>query len=277
MTHDHDQHDPHLAHHFETPQQQFASNKLGMWIFLATEVLFFSGLFVAYAVYRGNHPEVFVHASTLLDKSLGGLNTVVLITSSFTMALAVRLAMLGQTRKLVAALVVTLVLAGGFLGVKGVEYQHKWKHGLMWGQHFDPHHEDHGEHEGEAHGAVEGHAAPAGHAADAPVDSAEDERSSIARSATGPSGMAKPGESHAIVHEDAPSNVHIFFGIYFAMTGLHGLHVIIGMGLILWLILRARRGEFNRKYFTPVDLVGLYWHLVDLIWIFLFPLLYLIG
>ncbi len=264
------EHPPHLAHHFETPQQQFASNKLGMWIFLATEVLFFSGLFVAYAVYRANHPEVFIYASTLLDKSLGGLNTVVLITSSFTMALAVRLAMLGQTRKLVAALVVTLVLAGGFLGVKAVEYQHKWKHGLMWGQHYDPHHEDHGDHEGEAHGHAGDTRAEA-------ADEAAEDRSNIARSATGPSGLAKPGETHTIVHEDDPSNVHIFFGIYFAMTGLHGLHVIIGMGLILWLILRARRGEFSRKYFTPVDLVGLYWHLVDLIWIFLFPLLYLIG
>ena len=273
MTHDHDQHDPHLAHHFETPQQQFASNKLGMWIFLATEVLFFSGLFVAYAVYRGNHPEVFVHASTLLDKSLGGLNTVVLITSSFTMALAVRLSMLGQTRKLVAALVATLVLAGAFLGVKAVEYKHKWEHGLLWGQHYDPHHEyGHGE---------AAHAADAAHAETGEVhaeegDPAED-RSNIARSATGPAGLARPGESHVIEHVDEPSNVHVFFGIYFAMTGLHGLHVIIGMGLILWLILRARRGVFGPKYFTPVDLVGLYWHLVDLIWIFLFPLLYLIG
>lgn len=270
MSHSSDQHDPHLAHHFETPQQQFASNKLGMWIFLATEVLFFSGLFVAYAVYRANHPEVFIHASELLDKSLGGLNTVVLITSSFTMALAVRLSMLGQTRKLVAALVVTLVLAGGFLGVKAIEYQHKWKHGLLWGQHYDPHteHVEHGDAE---------HAAAAPHAAADEAKEADAARSNIAPSATGPTGLARPGEDHSIQHVDDPSNVHVFFGIYFAMTGLHGLHVIIGMGLILWLILRARRGEFSRKYFTPVDLVGLYWHLVDLIWIFLFPLLYLIG
>jgi cytochrome c oxidase subunit III len=269
------EHPPHLAHHFETPQQQFASNKLGMWVFLATEVLFFSGLFVAYAVYRANHPEVFIHASQLLDKSLGGLNTVVLITSSFTMALAVRLAMLGQTRRLVVALVVTLVLAGGFLGVKGIEYQHKWKHGLLWGQHYDPHHAD--EHGEEEHALATAHAEAGAAHDEGGEEDAGDERSNIARSATGPAGLASPGESHVIEPMDEPSNVHVFFGIYFAMTGLHGLHVIIGMGLILWLILRARRGEFNRGYFTPVDLVGLYWHLVDLIWIFLFPLLYLIG
>jgi len=268
---DQHEHPPHLAHHFDSSEHQFASNKLGMWVFLATEILFFSGLFVAYAVYRANHPEVFVHASQLLDKSLGGLNTVVLITSSFTMALAVRLAMLGQTRKLVVALVATLLLAGGFLGVKGIEYQHKWKHGLLWGQHYDPHteHVEHGEGEHADGSAAAEHG-------DAATEEADSDRSSIARSATGPAGLARLDEAPVVVADD-PANVHIFFGIYFAMTGLHGLHVIIGMGLILWLILRARRGEFNRGYFTPVDLVGLYWHLVDLIWIFLFPLLYLIG
>jgi len=259
---------PHLAHHFDTPEQQFASGKLGMWIFLATEILFFGGLFVAYAVYRANHPEIFDFAHTLLDKRLGGLNTVVLITSSFTMALGVRYAQLGQTRKLVTSLIATLVLAGGFLGVKAVEYEHKWKHGLLWGEHYQSH-EGH-----DAHG--DGHAEDAHTEGAHAEEPAGDERSNIAPSATGPTGLAKPGQHDPVDDHAEPDNVHIFFGIYFSMTGLHGVHVIIGMGLILWLILRARRKEFVDGYFTPVDLVGLYWHLVDLIWIFLFPLLYLI-
>jgi len=275
---DHGEHPPHLAHHFDTPEQQFASGKLGMWIFLATEILFFGGLFVAYSVYRSNHPEIFDYAHELLDKRLGGINTVVLIGSSFTMALAVRFAQLGQQKKLVWALVITLVAAGGFLGIKAIEYEHKWKHGLLWGEHYKSHGE--GEHgEDAVHSEAETVSetgTETGTEIETEIES-ETEISSIDLSAPGPSGLAKPDahDAHTDTH-DEPDNVHIFFGIYFSMTGLHGLHVIIGMGLILWLIIRARRGDFGRGYFTPVDLVGLYWHLVDLIWIFLFPLLYLI-
>jgi cytochrome c oxidase subunit III len=264
---------PHLAHHFDTPQQQFASGKLGMWLFLAQEVLFFGGVFVAYAVYRANHPEVFIHASQYLDKTLGGINTVVLISSSFSMALAVRFSQLGQRKALMAALVVTIVCAFGFMGIKAVEYEAKWKHGLLWGQHYDPHHEEHGDH-------GEGHEELGGTGNSLPVERESEDRSNIAPSATGPAGLASadhPVEGVSHVGEGEQHNVQVFFGIYFAMTGLHGLHVLIGIGLMFWLLFRARRGDFGPRYFIPVDAVGLYWHLVDLIWIFLFPLLYLIG
>ena len=131
-------HDPHLAHHFDTPQQQFDAGKLGMWLFLVTEVLFFSGLFAAYAVYRSNHPEVFLDAHKYLDKVLGGFNTIVLLFSSLTMAWGVRCAQLGQKRGLVWCLTATLICASLFLGIKAVEYTHKWDMGLYWGKSFAP-------------------------------------------------------------------------------------------------------------------------------------------
>lgn len=287
------EHPPHLAHHFDTPGQQFESAVLGMWLFLATEILLFAGLFCAYAVYRANHPEIFLYAHTFLDKTLGGINTVVLLFSSLTMAWAVRAAQLGQRRLLVALLATTLLCAFGFLGIKGLEYEHKWKHGLLWGERFaygELAHGEHGEHgdlaaDGasgmeEAHGAEDAHGAGgAPEPETAPTAPAETSR--LAPSAAGPAGQADPagdGGAHGAgaAAGDAPRNVHIFFGIYFAMTGLHALHVIAGMVVIVWLLVRARRGDFGRRYFAPVDFGGLYWHLVDVIWIFLFPLLYLI-
>ena len=215
---EHVAHHPHLAHHFETADQQHDAAKLGMWIFLVTEILLFSGLFVAYAAFRAMHPEVFVNASKLLDLSLGTLNTAILIGSSLTMALAVRSAQLSHERRLTLYLAVTLLLAGGFLVIKFIEYRHKFELGVLPGQYFHP--------------------------------SAE-------------LGLQFP---HA----------RTFFSLYFMMTGLHGLHVIGGMGVILWLIVRSLRRHFSSRYFTPVELVGLYWHLVDMVWIYLFPLLYLI-
>jgi cytochrome c oxidase subunit 3 len=229
-------HDPHLAHHFETAEQQSEAGKLGMWLFLLTEVLLFGGLFCVYAVYRANHPEIFVYADRFLDRNLGAINTAVLICSSLTMAWGVRCAQLGARRALVLCLAATLLGGAVFLGIKGLEYEHKWKHGLLWGKHYRP-----------AAEAREEQEAPAAAAA--------------------PRARSKRGE---------PENVRIFFSVYFLMTGLHALHVLAGMGLITWIILRARKGDFSPAYFTPVDNVGLYWHLVDLIWIYLFPLLYLI-
>jgi cytochrome c oxidase subunit III len=267
-------HPPHLQHHFDNPGQQYESVKLGMWVFLATELLFFGGLFVAYAVYRANHPEIFVYAHQFLDAKLGGLNTVVLIFSSFTMAWAVRCAQLGKQKGLVVLLSITLLCAFIFLGVKAVEYEHKWKHGLLWGKLYDPVHEQAQEAHGEPALSVESN--PDSSAPDAAINT--EEQSAIAPAAVGPRGLAVPdAEGHGTHGLSEPDYVHIFFGIYFAMTGLHGLHVIIGIGVIFWLLLNARKGRYNQDYYTPVDLVGLYWHLVDLIWIYLFPLFYLIG
>jgi cytochrome c oxidase subunit 3 len=258
-------HPEHVAHHFDTAEQQFESGKLGMWIFLATEILLFGGLFCAYAVYRSNHPEIFVYAHRFLDKALGAINTAVLICSSFTMAWAVRCAQLGRKRALVRLLAATIALAACFLGIKYIEYQHKWKEGLLWGKYF--------------RAKLEQPATPVGaRATPAPTPAFNpDERSLIPPAAQGPSGLAKPGQSAALAESAGPPrDVQVFFAVYFTMTGLHGVHVIAGMIVLTLMLVRARRGEFGPTYFTPVDLAGLYWHLVDLIWIFLFPLLYLI-
>ncbi len=290
-------HPPHLAHHFDTEQQQFDACKLGMWLFLVTEVLLFGGMFCAYAVYRANHPEIFyyVYQKKFLSVTLGGINTVVLIVSSFTMAMAVRCAQVKQRQGLIACLILTLLCGCGFMAIKGIEYQSKWKHGLLWGTKYEPHldhggagHGD-GGHRNEEHRVADAHAGPGagldgGHPAEAATPPADavpaDEKSTVAPSAVGPGGLVNPtgsaGRDHRGVPEDAPYNVHIFFGIYFSMTGLHGVHVLAGMAVITWLLVRSVRGDFDGGYFTPVDLGGLYWHLVDLIWIFLFPLLYLI-
>jgi len=317
MTHadSHADHPPHLQHHFDTPEQQYDSGKLGMWLFLATEILLFGGLFVAYAVYRSNHPEIFIWAQQFLDTKLGAINTVILLCSSLTMAWGVRAAQLGQRRLLVILLSLTLLGATGFLGIKYVEYKAKWEHGLLWAGSFNPvtHGDDHdaghatgaeGEHaEGAASteaehaesGAEAEHAegvSEPGHdertgehdaAEAAPPAEAESftiERTTQPPPATPPQGRAAAADPAAASQTDpgeAPKNAQTFFTIYFLMTGLHGLHVIAGMAAITWVLRKALRGTFGPSYFTPVDLVGLYWHLVDLIWIFLFPLLYLIG
>jgi cytochrome c oxidase subunit 3 len=256
-------HAEHLAHHFDTAEQQRESGKLGMWIFLSTEILLFGGLFCAYAVYRANHPEIFLYAHRYLDKTLGAINTAVLICSSFTVAWAVRCAQLGRTKGLVRLLAATIVLAGCFLGIKYIEYHHKWKEGLLWGKAF------HAE-------LAKPPPAPVATPEPAPVAN-PNERSLIPPAAQGPAGLAKPGERFLSESSGGPPrDVQVFFAVYFLMTGLHGIHVIAGMIVLTLVLIRARKGEFGPAYFTPVDLAGLYWHLVDIIWIFLFPLLYLI-
>ena len=286
-SHAHAVHAPHMAHHFDTPDQQFESSKLGMWLFVGTELLMFGGLFCAYSIFRGNHPDMFRYAHQFLDVRLGGINTVVLICSSFTMAYGVRAAQLGQKKLLVAMLALTLLCAAGFLGIKYVEYSHKIRHGLMWGNHWRA--QTHEGASGAEHGAVEG-AAAGGHAttetpaaatpapAAAPGSAAPlaTDRTTLPAPAPAPTGLAAPAAPHGHAAQPVPSNPQIFFGIYFAMTGLHGIHVLAGMVVITWLLINALKGVYGPDYFTPVDLVGLYWHVVDLIWIFLFPLLYLI-
>ena len=234
--HENGEHSAFLAHHFESHKQQFAAGKLGMWIFLLTEILLFSGVFCAYAVYRANHPEIFEWAHRFLDKTLGAINTTVLITSSFTMACAVRAAQKNQKRLCTALLAITLLGGFGFLGIKFVEYKSKWEEGLMVARWFKPTEE-----------------------AKEYINKLEADAGRL---------KSKP--------EKMPDNAGIFFSIYFCMTGLHGLHVIAGMSAIGWVLVRSAKGQFTSEYFGPVDYVGLYWHLVDLIWIYLFPLLYLI-
>ena len=219
----------HLAHHFDSPKVQFETGKLGMWVFLASEILFFGGLFAAYGVFRGNNPDMFHYGQYFLDWKMGATNTVVLITSSLTAAWSVRCAQTNNKKGLVTTLTLTLLLAGVFMVVKYLEYTHKIHGGVVWGAAFAP---------------------TANILAELP-----------------PAAASLP----------IPENMGRFFSIYYCMTGLHGIHVLIGMGMYVWLIKRASRGDFGDQYFAPVDAVALYWHLVDLIWIFLFPLLYLIG
>ena len=223
----HDAHGHHgpkwLAHHFDTPAQQFDAAKLGMWVFLAQELLFFSGLFVAYGVYRSWYPEMFKAASHQLDKIMGGTNTVVLLFSSFTAAMAVRSSQLGKQKETGRFLLVTIACAFGFLIIKFFEYRHKFEAGLLPSRYYHPH-----------------------------------------------------LEHLAAGSPPLPQNTGSFFGIYFMMTGVHGIHVIVGIGVLIWIYLRNQRGDFSKEFFTPVDIAALYWHLVDLVWIYLFPLLYLI-
>ena len=306
----HDDHghgdDPHLAHHFESMEQQFDSGKLGMWLFLATEVLFFGGLFAAYVVLRARNPEVFSYASQYLDTMMGGLNTCVLIASSLTMALAVRYAQEGKKLLLVLCLWLTMGGAVGFLVIKAFEYSHKFEENLVWGTSFyDPVNQEQADNLAQVGEDLVTPILSAPQEASAEsarvealasiVNQPAEAASSVTNAAIGPRGLASTlaaeqaaveladthdaGSGHGKQHlgdPEMPVNTHLFFAIYFCMTGLHGVHVVIGMGVIGWLIWKAQLGHFGPKYFTPVDLGGLYWHIVDLIWIFLFPLFYLI-
>jgi len=288
-------HDPHLAHHFETPDQQYTSGKLGMWMFLGTEVLMFGGLFCAYAVYRHNHPEVFEYAHQFLDKNLGALNTIILITSSLTMAWGVRAAQMGNKRLLVALLSLTILGGAGFMVVKTVEYSTKWKHDLFVGPRNNfyqdaaetTHKEKVAELEREELHVKEGEKAKEEPTVKVEADQVDPNAggpdavvaTNVPPNKT-PAGLSKESGEEKLTYTELNKQdrhrVYTFFAVYFMMTGLHGIHVLVGMALIAWILIRALGGEFGPKYFTPVDLVGLYWHLVDLIWIFLFPLLYLI-
>ncbi len=294
-------HDPHLAHHFDTPEQQFTSAKLGMWVFLGTEILMFGGLFCAYSIYRHNHPLVFKFAAeSYLSTPLGTLNTIILITSSLTMAWGVRAAQLNQRKLLIVCLILTLMGAAGFLVVKTIEYSAKWNEHVWVGE-WNKYNADN-----DRPYATPPPAQPATRptiSAPVPIPSA---RAIAFDGNTGvdvsqikprynyplnqaiqmrPAGSTadqtlSPDEEREEGFEKLSASdqwhVSTFFSCYFLMTGLHGIHVLVGMGLITWLLMRAIKNEFSSEYFTPVDLIGLYWHLVDLIWIFLFPLLYLI-
>ncbi|HEX8342113.1 MAG TPA: hypothetical protein VF624_14500 [Tepidisphaeraceae bacterium] len=434
----HTHHDPHLAHHFDTMEQQFDTGKLGMWVFLATELLMFGGLFCGYAVYRSNNPEVFINAANNLNTKLGAVNTAILLASSLSMAWAVRCAQINKPRGLVICLLITLLGGAGFMMIKAVEYGHKFHEALGPGitnayntnftdfehhvgynnpqglkqqlekvekanaatfktsgvaatpaqpfAYIDPHagtgdavkvdHVPHYSHSGQlssqftintsaappdgqpakqtgtytqpsggAHGGV-GTVGTGSGGHTEKADSEGTQETGLQNTA-----HAQPGHGQ-LKFEDIESKLsrqrlNTFFGVYYCMTGLHGIHVLVGMGLIFWIAYRAantaqrawipplvplataayfiflwgidfaipkvgglihiahglliagivlgvlslvwmavriaaarRRaiaiGEFSDRYYAPVDLVGLYWHLVDLIWIFLFPLLYLI-
>ncbi len=219
--HGHDaEHNKFHQHHFATMEQQFDTAKIGMWLFIATEVLLFGGLFVGFGMMQNRYPAEFVEAHEHLQRGYGAFNTIVLLISSWTMVMAVHAASTNQQKKLVMYLWFTIACAFMFLGVKYFEYSHKIADGLLPGKFY-------------THQALD--------------------------AVKGSHGQAT------------------FFAFYFMMTGLHGIHILVGIGFLYWLVVRAKRGDFTSSYYTPVDLVGLYWHVVDMIWIYLFPLYYLIS
>ena len=205
-----------LAHQFDDLEQQEEVATLGMWVFLATEVLFFGGLFATYLVYRHWYPEAFTAGSRGLLVWAGTTNTAVLITSSLTMALAVQAAQTGQRRTLMIFLVLTMALGCVFLGIKAFEYY------TEYAEHHIP----------------------------------------------GPAFQFEAGQFR---------HAQIFFSLYFLMTGLHAAHMIIGLGIMAVMLWWSYRGIITEEYSNPIEVSGLYWHFVDIVWIFLFPLLYLIG
>ncbi len=204
-----------LAHHFESLEKQTHAARLGMWLFLSTEILLFTVLFAAYALYRFLYGEAFAESSRSIETWIGFVNTIVLVTSSFTVATGLNHATQGNGRKTAIYFGLSVALALVFLGFKAVEYTHHFQEGQLPGQFYTF------------------------------------------------EGVKAPG---------AP----IFFSLYFLITGLHGIHVLIGMTVLILVGLQAYRGKYTAEYHTPVELAGLYWHLVDLIWIFVFPLIYLI-
>lgn len=215
-----------LAHHFEDMDQQNESAVLGMWLFLAQEILFFGGLFAAYFVYRVQYPDAWAAASSELNIWQGGGNTVVLLISSLTMALGVNAAQTGKQQRLMIYMLTTLALGCVFVVVKYFEYKAKWEHHLVPGPYFDYH------------------------------------------------ASAAIGDHFGAVN---PDHVQIFFCLYFVMTGMHALHMLIGAGLLIWLLILGYKGQFGPDRFMKVELFGFYWHFVDIVWVFLFPMLYLID
>ncbi len=215
-----------LAHHFEDLEQQRETEAFGMWMFLATEILIFGALFTCYTVYRLNYPHDFEAASAKLNILIGSINTIVLLSSSLTMALSVHAARVGRQQMLLTCLLLTILLGGVFLGFKALEYYEDYREKLV------------------------------------PVLAFE------------------PSEWTKIEGEEGPVNpqrVQLMLVFYYIMTGLHAVHMIVGMGLLVWLVLEARKGLLNPVRYMPVEVVGLYWHFVDIVWIFLLPLLYLTG
>ncbi len=210
-------HHPFLQHQFEDLGQQHEASILGMWVFLATEILFFGGILLAYWIYRVLYPVAWAVGASLQNRTLGAINTFTLIISSLTMALAVREAQLGRRKGIIAFLLLTLMFGGVFIAIKGVEYHTHWEEGLFPGSYF-----------------------------------------------------------HWNEHPELVAKIELFMVFYWGLTGMHALHMVIGAGLLIWMISRAWRDHFSSEYHGPVEVMGLYWHFVDIVWIFLFAFLYLI-
>ena len=230
-SHDVHEHPFYQKHHFETAEQQREAASFGMWLFLLTEIMFFGGLFFAYLLYRNWYYDAFVSASNSINMVMGLINTVVLIGSSFTMAMAVWSAEVRNKKLLQIFLLATVVLGFAFLGIKTGEYYDKFAEHHVPGASFDIHDFVH----------------------------------------------PQPGTDEKALSVDMANKTQIFFSLYFAMTGVHALHMIIGIAILIGLLWYSRSGIYTEGYVQPIENFGLYWHFVDIVWIFLFPLLYLIN
>jgi cytochrome c oxidase subunit III len=232
--HDPHEHPPYLRHHFASLEQQTETASFGMWLFLLTEIMFFGGLFTAYLIYRNWYYPAFVAASHTLNIFEGSLNTLVLISSSFTMAMGVWCAETKRSKGLVWSLILTLILGFGFLGIKADEYHEKYVKHHIPGRTFD------------ASGFIN------------------------------PDQEALKGGEKPLA-PDMAAKTEVYFSLYFAMTGMHAVHMIIGIVLLAGMLWKATRGGYMDGNIAFVENFGLYWHFVDIVWIFLFPLLYLIS
>ena len=262
-----------LKHHFDNLEQQHAAERLGMWFFLVTEVLFFSGLFVAYTVYRYWYPDEFAFASSHLLLWVAGINTGLLISSSLTMTLAIRSAQLGNRPALIRHLLATFALGAGFMGFKAFEYATDVHERLVPGSMFREEYEPAAAELAAADQSRELSGRP-------PLSHAEVEKFEFSRHYQHWAEELAKG-NHGKKYDDAgyisPARVQLFLCFYYVMTGIHGIHIIVGLGCILWLVQQSAAGKIPRENYSTVEVVSLYWHLVDMIWLFLMPLLYLAG
>ncbi len=293
--HEHEYHPPGLQHQFEDMKQQEESVSIGMWMFLVQEIMFFGGLFTVYLVFRQRFPMAFAAGSNHLDVVMGFANTLVLIVSSLTMALTVYYAQKGNRNMQVILILLTMVFGATFLGVKYFEYSDKYHHGLVpitgWNKKVKEHKEEKKESsavllpfetaviasEKEAAKTEEHHANPRG---DFRWNDPDGVKIVLEAQKAGylteyeRLGYFTNGEYDNAKFTD---KVRIFFWIYFVMTGLHALHMVVGLIIMTWLVYKAWTGIYSAEYYSPVEISGLYWHFVDIVWIFLFPLLYLLG
>ncbi len=236
---------PELRHHFADEEQQRNAASLGMWWFLGTEIMFFGGMFCAYLIYRLKYFPEFAASSRSLDLTVGTLNTAVLICSSLTVAQAVRAAQMGKRKLQVPLLLATIFFGLVFLGVKAYEWNNKYKE----------HH----------------------------IPTFDFNAKDLMRDNQKLFGLDKlqndPSKAHELQEKEAEiqQRSQIFFSLYFALTGMHAIHMVVGVGIFTVITWMAWKGRFTPEYHTPLEIAGLYWHFVDIVWIYLFPLLYLID
>jgi cytochrome c oxidase subunit III len=205
-----------LYEHFSDIEQQRETSTAGIWVFIASEIMFFGALILAFSVYRFNYPQAFSEGAQELDVVLGAVNTAILFTSGLTMSLAAAANKMGARFLTILLLLITAVLGAVFLAIKGIEYHEDWTKGLF------------------------------------------------------------PGDGFHWSGSNSP-HVQLFFLLYFIMTGFHALHLLVGIGLVLVVAGLVLRGWIHEEHFMPLEVTGIYWHFVDMVWIFLFTLLYLVG